>query len=316
MSGPAQLTSFVLALSVVPGSAQTLLPWQEWVYEPSTTEVRDLGTLTNLPWQNSGGKEGRLGVSESPGPWGGRFLDFRVEIDHLDAGAYPMGWPSFELRPDPPMDLSGYDALQYWVRCEGTTAKPFTLRFILWTDGAGRVNQPIAGLRRGEWVQVTQRLDGIPHMDRVDRIHFFLCESDYAHGDQLRFQVGGFRLCDLDRSASRLPPGQAAAGLWVGERADTGDQAVIIDQGTARIPGLLAVETGSAVAFRASDELAVRYHSVFSGEDRTASLRLGQEVAPGQMARVTTSLPTAGLAPGYYLVVADIRRGGRSLLGG
>jgi len=312
----ARLTLAALGLSAIPCAAQTLLPWQEWVYEPSATEMRDQDGLIGLPWQNSGGKEGQLAVSDGPGPWGGRFFDFRVAIDHLDAGPYPMGWPSFELRPDPPIDWSGYDALQYWVRCDGATAKPFTLRFILWTDGEGRVNQPIAGLRRGEWVQVIQRLDEFPHTDRVDRIHFFLCESDYAHDDQLRFQVGGFRLCDIDRSASRLEPEQVAAGLWVGERGDSGDQAVILDPGTKRLPAVLLVETGSQVALRADDELAVRYHSVFSGEERTATLQLGQDVAPGQVVRVTPSLPVSGLAPGYYLVVADIRRGGRSLLGG
>ncbi len=50
-------------------------------------------------------------------------------------------------------------------------------------------------------------------LDRVDRLHFFLCESDYADKDEMTFDIGGFQLCKLKREVSKLPRGQAAMAL-------------------------------------------------------------------------------------------------------
>ena len=302
----------LLACSALPAAAQNLLPWQTWVYKPIEAETRNLESVMDLPWASTGGPEGVLSLSDDPGPWGGRRFVFKVKMDYANG----VGWPAFEVQPQPALDFSGFDSIRYWIRCDTTLQTAITIRFILWSGGAGRIQEVIPGVRRGEWVQVSHRLTDVPALDKVDRLHFFLCESDYQDGDELTFQIGGFQLCRLEREPSRLAADEAAAGLWVGARADTSDQAVILDQGTERLPALLVIEAGQERPLRADDEVAVRFHEVFTGRETRETLRLGQDVAGGTVARVPAELPMADLAPGYYLVVADVRREGQSLLGG
>jgi hypothetical protein len=296
--------------------AAGLLPWQKWVDRPEPSAVRDLGTLFDGSWVNSGGKEGQLAVAAEPGPWGGEQFEFKVKIDHFNEGPYPQGWPSFETRPSPNLDWSGWDTLRYWIRVDTDQPGSIPIRFILWTHNDGRINEVIPGVTNGQWVQVTRKLTGIPYLDQVDRVHFFLCESDYAHGQELTFHVGGFQLCRYEQMLTLRPPHEAAAGLWLGERADTSERIVMLDEGTAEVPALLAVETGADLTPRPEDELRVKYHEVFSGRDTFRVQKLGQVAAPGAVTRVTTRFDVSGLEPGYYLVVADIRRDGKSVLGG
>jgi hypothetical protein len=305
-------------LCVLVGSAlaQPLLPWQRMVDKPEPSEVRSLDGLTRMPWVNSGGDSGTLGTSEEPGPWGGSCLDFRVRVSHSHPGPYAAGWPSFELRPEPALDWSGFTALRYWIRCDTDVNGPLPIRLILWTAGEGRVNEVIPGVRRGEWVQVTQPLTGIPSLEKVDRVHFFVCEIDYPEGTALRFQVGGFELVRYEKELAKVAPSRAAMALYVGERADTSERIVIPDEGTPELPALLAVETGSELTLQADDELLVRYHEVFTARDTPVRARLERDLPAGQVTRWMAPLALPRLVPGYYLVVADVRRGGKSLLGG
>ncbi|MBM3502072.1 MAG: hypothetical protein FJX74_25755, partial [Armatimonadetes bacterium] len=306
----------VLTLMVHAAVAQPLLPWQRWVEKPLEDQAQGLESLLDLPWRNSGGKEGELALTEDTGPWGGKVLSFHVRIDHHNEGAYPQGWPSFEVLPQPALDFSGHEALQYWIRCDTEREGAVPIRFILWTDGAGRINEPIEPFPSGEWVLRTQRLAAAPALEKVDRLHFFLCESDYRHGDELTFRVGGFRLVNLQREPSRLGANEAAVGLWVGERADTSERIVILERNAKSLPALLVVETGAQAALKPTDSLRVRFHEVFSGKATARDLPLGESAPAGAVTRLSRQVPLEALAPGYYLVTADVQRGGRSVLGG
>ncbi len=309
-------TLLLIALCAVSGGGQKLLPWQQWLEKPIPESAKKLEDLFDLPWRNSGGKEGTLSTSKDTGPWGGKYFNFHVKIDHFNEGKYPQGWPSFEVQPRPPLDFSGYQAIRYWIRCDTQLDRTLRIRFILWTDGAGRINTVIPPFPPGKWVQITHKLSEVPHLDKVDRLHFFLCENEYAHNDEMTFKIGGFQLCNLKKEVSKLGPTEAAMGLWVGERADTGDQAVILEPGTERLPALMVFETGAELALRADDDLRVKFYEVFSGKQIRRSAKLGQDVPAGKVTRVSSHFDISALAPGYYLVVADVQRGGKSLLGG
>ncbi len=285
---------------IAPALAAAPLPWQRWTDTPIVEETRDLQSLFDLDWRNSGGREGNVSVAEGEGPWGGKHFDFRVEIDHHNAGQYPMGWPSFETQPDPPLDFSGFDALQYWIRCDTEMDLKPSIRFILWGDKQLRINTSLPAFEPGKWVQVTHEIRQTPGIDKVDRLHFYLCENEYRHGDKLTFRIGGFRLCNTKQVLSRLEPDQAAMGLWVGERADTGDGVVLLEQGAEALPALMVFETGEGVALKASDTVRVRLREVFSGEETSQTLALGSDVATGSIRRVEASLDTSALKPGYY----------------
>jgi hypothetical protein len=296
--------------------AQKPLPWQQWLDVPDEAHSKSLDSIMDLAWQSCGGKEGTLSTSTDSGPWGGRYFNFHVKIDWHNEGAYPQGWPAFEIRPKPPLDFTGYDAISYWIRCDTTLQRFLDIRFILWSGGEGRLNTRIPPFAAGKWVHVVHPIRTLPKLDQIDRVHFFLCESDYHHGDEMTFKIGGFQLCNMKKELSHLEPGQSAMGLWLGERADSSERIVILDRGTATLPALLACEAAQETAFTPEDELRIRFHEVFSGKEITQIRKLGQAVPGGQVARITTTLNPSTLEPGYYLVVADLLRDGKSLLGG
>jgi hypothetical protein len=316
------LTAILVALSVclprAAHGAQELLPWQRWIERANPDQVKPLDDLMAAPWENSGGKEGSLTRSEQNGPWGGPYLRFHVKIDHLNEGKYPLGWPSFQHKPPAPLDLSGWDALQYWIRCDRGFDHPATLRFILHTGGKGVVNEYIQPSPGDEWVQMTRKIRDLPNIDKVTLIHFFLCENEYAHEEEMTFEVGGLRLCNLTREVSKLGANEAAMALYVGERGDTSDEAVILDQDAATLPLLMVFETGERASFDADAQVRLTFREVFSGWETSFTQPLGAELPAGETTRVTAQadLAAADLRPGYYSVIADLLGADGSVLGG
>ncbi len=298
------------------GYAADLMPWQQWVEKPIAAQSKSLESLFELQWNDSGGKEGHVSVADAPGPWGGKVLDFKIKIDHHNEGQYPQGWPSFELRPDPKLDFSGYQAIRYKIRCNTTVEGGLPIRFILWSDGQGRMNTLLPTFRAGQWMDVTHRLEDIPALDKVDRVHFYICESDYPHDAELHFEIGGFELVNLEREPTQLQAGEAAMALWVGERADESDHIVFLEDGSMELPLLMAVGTGAEMALRAEDEVQIRLYEVFSGTRTAHTMPLGEAPPAGAITRGTRVVDLSGLQPGYYLMVTDILREGKSLLGG
>lgn len=322
--------TLALALAVIAaglaGAARAqddeLLPWQQWRWLPVEEQARPLELLEG-EWASVGGAEGTLTRADEDGPWGGPLLRFHVQIDHRNEGQYPLGWPAFQHEPPVPLDFSGYDAIQYWIRCDTDFDHPATLRFILHTsnpdgeDNGSVVNEMIDPLPDDEWTLVTRRLDGIPDLERVSLVHFFLCENAYAHGEEVTFEVGGFRLCTLKRTLSELPSEEAGVALHVGERADASDEVVILDEGAESLPVLVVCECGDNLTVAADADVRLTFREVFSGRERTVELPLAEELPAGKVARVelTADLP-ADLPPGYYSVIADLTGPDGSLVGG
>ena len=306
----------LLVVTAIPTFAQKLLPWQKWIELPDPARSKSIESIFDLKWAGSGVTIQPTATFANP-PFPGKAFDFKVQISHFRPGQYPMAWPSFESRPTAgTVDWRGYDAIRYWIRCDTKVTGALPIRFILWTNGEGRINELLPTFKAGEWLQVTHRISAIPDLDKVDRIHFFLCDADYKDKDELDFQIGGFELCNLKREVAPFPEKDIAAGLWLGERTDKNDDAVILDPGTKTVPALMVVQVGVKASLREDDQVVVRYHEVFSGKDTVKTARLGREVSAVQIARIETKFDTSGLAPGYYLVVADVRRGGKSVLGG
>ena len=298
-------------------AAADVLPWQHTERVPLPGSLRPLPGYLSLPWRDSGGAVGRIAVcAEEKAPWGTGLLRWQVTVDHHDGGAYPLGWPSFEARPTPPLDLSANRVLRFQIRLASARKAPASVRFILWTAGQGRLNEPLPPLRSGEWVTVTQDLSAVPRLDQIDRLHVFICESEYDHAEQLVFEIGGFEVCSTEAKVLPLPAGQAGLALWVGERGDSSDRVVLVDDLTQPLALVLKLETGAGCELRRDDVLQVRCREVFTGQVSERSLPLGQDVAAAALVRLTSSVSLAGLPPGYTLVTADLRRGGRSLLGG
>ena len=306
----------LLLLCADAAPADKLLPWQSWLERPDPAATKALPELIEKKWYSSGGKEGSLAISQDAGPWGSKYFQFTVKIDHNNKGRYPQGWPAFQWKAEPPMNMSGWDSIQYWIRVKSRLDKPFPIRFILHTAGKNVLNEVIPGVRRDEWTQMRHAIRTRPNIDQVTLLHFFICENEYAHRDEMTFEVGGFELCNLKKELSQLPAKTAAMGLWAGERADTSDRVVMLDQGTRTLPCLLVAETGAECALDPNDQLRLRLHEVFSGKRWQVEDKLGRSVAAKTVTRLDRALALPALPPGYYLVTVDVARDGKSLLGG
>ncbi|HPT97923.1 MAG TPA: hypothetical protein PLU39_08635 [Armatimonadota bacterium] len=314
----AVLVTLLAAGPALAAEAAKRLPWQREVDQPDPTAVKPLPDLVSERWRSTGGAEGSVAPSAENGPWGAPYLRFRIKVDHFNAGNYPQGWPSISYDGQPPLDFSGWDAIQFRIRGVSKLDRLLPIRFILRSDGELRINQLVKPFRAGDWQTVRFRIRNIPAIDKVTLLHFFICESDYAHGDEITFEIGGFELCNLKKGITRLPATEAAAALYVGERTDTSDEMVILENPTGNIPALLAFETGGQVELAATDTVRFRFREMFTGKEMVHTAPLGEPVPKGSIVRVTRAIPLDGLKliPGYYLITADVLRGGKSVLNG
>lgn len=297
-------------------SAADLLPWRRWIERADPAATKTLHEIVHDKWRSCAGTEGTLTISDRKGPWGSRHFKFAVSIDHHNAGRYPMGWPAFEWRVSPAMDLSGWDAIQYWIRVDGKLDRRFPIRFILHTARENVLNEVIPRVRPGEWVQRRHLIRQKPNIDQVTLLHFFLCENEYRHGDGMTFEIGGFELCNLKKELSKLPDGQAAMGLWVGERGNTSERVVVLNQAETKLPCLMVTEMGAGVPLAESDVLHFRFHEVFTSKQWWVETPLGKNVEAAKVAKIQKTVPLPSLPPGYYLVTVDAQRDGKSLLAG
>ena len=217
-----------------------------------------------------------MAPSAENGPWGSPYLRFRIKVDHFNAAAYPQGWPAIGYDSQPPLDFSGWDSIQFRIRGVSKLDRLLPIRFILHTDGKLRINQLVKPFRAGEWQTVRFRVRGLPAIEKVTLLHFFICESDYAHGDEITFEIGGFELCNLKKGLTRLPPRRPRRrSIWA--RADTSDEMVILENPTGN-PALLAFGRRQR-ALAASDTVRFRFREMFTGKEMVHTAPLGEPVA-------------------------------------
>lgn len=302
-----------LALGCVAADAVNLRPWEETRRTLKAEGQVARTDLMDLKW-HANGSEGKVAVVPAD-DGAGRMLDWTIDIDHHSAGAYPVGWPSFEALPRPMKDFSGKGAIAFRMRALGDIGRPQVVRFILKHGEGKMVNVPLPGIVPGDgWREVTVEIGNAAWLKEVDRIHFFICEEEYRHGEKLRFQFRDFRLGALTSEPVPLAAGCAGATLWVGDRADGDSRAVLLDEGTAKLSAVLHVENRLGRAIPAEAQVRFRLRDVFTGKDTVRTLPLGTAVAPGAHARIALACDLAGLVPDYYHVLADVLVDGKSVL--
>jgi len=269
-------------------------------------EAKAVDWLTEeAAWGNSGGKEGSVSVEETDAREGGKAVHFQVDVDWHNEGKYPQGWPSFQHKPAQPLDFSGYNMVRFWVKADSSRPEGRPLfRFILWTGEQGRINKPVPGLKWGEWQQASFDLSSVPDLNQVTLLHFFICESDFQHGDQLHFVVDGFELVKTRHGIEANPPERCSAELFVGPE----DEAVILDAGETDLGGRLILRTGAKCALSTDHRLLWQARELFGGKVTSASQPLPAAVGPGETREVEVRVPWSKLAsgPGYYVLTCDI----------
>ena len=284
-------------------------PRRPWVESRRVLRPGSVVALRDMPmlgWK-SRSPEGSSSID-------GDTLVWRVKVDHRNESAYPVGWPSFDVRPAPHLDFSRAGALAFQFRATRDIGRPQSVAFVL-KHGSDMLRVPVVVENVGVWQDVVVELGSRPWLNDIDLVHFFISESDYRHGDELCFEVRDFRLGEQQVQKVPLARGQAGATLWLGERGDAGSQLVMAREGDRMLPFVLHVDNCLDKALPASAEVAFRFCNVFTGRMTWRVVSLGTAVPPGDMARIVGSVDINGLPGSYYHVLADIRIDGRSVLG-
>ncbi|MEN6305588.1 MAG: hypothetical protein ABFD96_22890 [Armatimonadia bacterium] len=279
-------------------------------------ERKDIDFLTeDVTWAAGGGPEASVRMGEEQVKAGKKALEFSAKIDlQGPAGAqYLAGWPNCQYVPAQAWDWSGYDRVAFWIRVDSADKKRlFPIRFIIHTEGKTSLNKMIKPFRAGEWVRAEIDISRVGGLDKVNLVHLFLCEDEYPDKLAMKFTVDGFELLKTQRMDAYLPPQECSAGLYVGE----GETWTLLEPGTPKLAGVLKLTTGTESALKPEDTVAWRARGMFGGTEKRGTMKLGQAVAAGAKGEVAIEVPLAGLAPDYYLLTADVQRGGKSLCGG
>lgn len=244
----------------------------------------------------------------------GDALFWSIRVDHRNAGSYPVGWPSFEVRPERHFDFSSADALAFSFRAVRDVGRAQIVHFVI-RHGEDMIRVPVSVEAVGEWQEVVVDLGMRSWLNDVDCVHFFICESDYRHGDELCFEIRDFRLGRAETRSIGLPIGQAGASLWLGARGDRDSRLVMAHEGDSGLPYVLHVDSNLAVALPASAQISFRFANVLTGRKSWCRIPLGETVPAGSRRRLAGTVGLEGLKGGYYHVLADIEVDGKSALG-
>ena len=292
------------------GLGDALRPWEQSALSFREGTVVQRPDLLDLEWRALG-PEGRAKVTDGPD---GRMLVWTIGIDHHNASDYPVGWPNCETRPAVPVDFGGRTLLAFRMRATRDIGRSQIVHFIL-RNGSETINMALPAFTDTEWRKVIIPLGRPDRFRTVDKIHFFIDESQYRHGDALEFQIRDFRLAEAAWKRIPLAAGNAGATLWLGDRADADSRVVMLRAPTNALAAVLHVENRLGRDLPATAEARFRLRDVFTGKDAVRTLPLAETVPDGARKRLAFTLDLSGLMPSYYHVLADIRVKGRSVLG-
>ena len=288
--------------------------------------LTNIGNAQNLPWQKA-----KLVKADSAdflldGPWS--ILHSTLEKSDV---LTPAGMPTFEWNVTIPpnilalwpsieigkkgFDFSGYDTLRFYIKGKADV-DPIKLIFFLCDTSNGGWHQTLMPLSIGpeQWKQIDYPLNNAGPAQKIDRVHFFMCASDYSKGGSFQFHIGGFQLLKhTPTSEGIIVPDGAACKMSV-TKYWSGLTKFIEKQ-----PALSAdfvIETGSRCAIEKSDLLQLRFRELFSGKVTEKTISPNFKAAPGSVSHFKADLPVEDLPGGFYIVTADLLRNGSSLLHG
>jgi len=127
-------------------------------------------------------------------------MTFHVPVDHF-AGEpkYPIGWPRAYYNNASSFNWNDYDYFQFKIlaKMNRDTLPKKALSLAFRSPDKGRSREQAFGsgnLQLNEWTTFTMPITRLASLSSVSSIGFYVCESDFNHGDMLDFTIGGFRL--------------------------------------------------------------------------------------------------------------------------
>lgn len=126
-------------------------------------------------------------------------LHMHVPVDHHTGEKnYPIGWPRMGMNPRQiwEKDWTSFERFEFLVYTETSRDRlpktPITL--ILYCPNRHRAwHRSLHELKPNQWVSFSLPIAKMRYVEGVARMQFSVSESNYQHGDQLHFYIGGFR---------------------------------------------------------------------------------------------------------------------------
>ncbi len=165
------------------------------------------GFETPAGWHTGGQKEIRFDLSRRHVSQGRKALHLHVEIDHENAEQvgkvkYPMGWPSVKKQYPRPLDLSGYDFIEFDVYFKSRRGidPDFGLN-VTFKDRSRKktiYSAVLIDLRNGKWAHEKLCIRGVPAARAFGWVSFWLSESSYDDGAVIDFYIDNLRATRAD----------------------------------------------------------------------------------------------------------------------
>lgn len=127
-------------------------------------------------------------------------LRIDMPVDHHGGEKrYPIGWPRLyaKLRKPTETQWGAFERFEFLLYATMSRAKPPTqvaTFHILCPDRRHATYHRFRKIKLGEWIRVSVPVAKIKDLRNLQRLGFNISESNYKHGDKLRFFLGGFRL--------------------------------------------------------------------------------------------------------------------------
>ena len=196
----AQGILLILCVSMALLAAQLPPPFTKLPTEiPSTKDIEDVKWIDSLA-KPAGWSPAEAEILSADPVDGHAAFIFHVPVDHF-AGEpkYPIGWPRAYFGGAASINWKDYDAFQFKIYTkmnrDTLPKKAFSLAFRN-PDKGKNIEVPFGkdNLRLNEWTTFTMPINRLAKLPSIHTIGFYVCESDFNHGDTLDFTFGGFRL--------------------------------------------------------------------------------------------------------------------------
>ena len=125
---------------------------------------------------------------------------FHVPVDHFGGEEkYPVGWPRTYFNNPASINWKDYDYFQFkiYAKSNRDAIPRRTVSLALRGVGSGNSYELALGkdnISLNEWKTITMPITRIEKFLPLRVVGFYVCESDFNHGDTLDFTIGGFKL--------------------------------------------------------------------------------------------------------------------------
>lgn len=217
---------------------------------------------------------------------------------------------NFDAHISPGLDWSAYDGLRFKLRAYCSDPKAvIVLRLIINEETQIKLTFPAMSTGDERTVLAPFPADKQDSLKKVSLMQFFLVGKDYLDGTDVRLRAWDFEHVKLERGLKSVPENEAGVELFIGD-----DDRVSLVAFGAKMPECKAVvHAGPKQTLLPSDLLFCTATELFTDRKTVFAQPLGKEVQPGQNAEFSVELPS--VAPGYYWVTCDVKRGAKSLAG-